>query len=260
MRILISNDDGAFAPGIRCLANALAEAGHEVFVGAPDRERSATGHCLTLHKPLRADEVPELYSNQVKKAWKINGTPCDAAKLALNMLMDIETLDLVVSGINRGPNLGTDVIYSGTVSAAVEGAIRGLPSIAVSIDSFDDMHYDTAAKVIVGLVAQIDWASFERHTVLNVNVPAVAYEELAGIRVTRLGLHRFKDVFERREDLRGKPYFWQTGVVIDHGEEDDTDVVAVQQGFVALTPISYDMTRFDCMDKVNSWSLAVQKV
>ncbi len=255
MRILISNDDGAHAPGIRALANALAEAEHEVFVGAPDRERSATGHCLTLHKPLRAEEVPELYSPKVKKAWKINGTPCDSAKLTMNMLLDLSTIDLIVSGINRGPNLGTDVIYSGTVSAAVEGAIRGLPAIAVSLDSFDDMHYDTAAQVVVKLVHQINWNEFKPHTVLNVNVPAIPYEELAGTRVTRLGLHRFKDIFERRQDLRGKSYFWQTGVVVDHGEEDDTDVVAVSQKYVALTPIYYDMTRYDYLNTVKDWTL-----
>ena len=103
MRILVSNDDGVHAPGVRCLANALADAGHEVFVGAPDRERSATGHCLTLHKPLRADEVPELYNSQVKKAWKINGTPCDAAKLSMNMLLDIQTIDLVVFDYEERP-------------------------------------------------------------------------------------------------------------------------------------------------------------
>ncbi len=255
MRILISNDDGAHAPGIRALANALAEAEHDVFVGAPDRERSATGHCLTLHKPLRAEEVPEMFSAKVKKAWKINGTPCDSAKLTMNMLLDLSSIDLVVSGINRGPNLGTDVIYSGTVSAAVEGAIRGLPAIAVSIDSFDDVHYETAAQVVVDLIQQIQWSEFKPHTVLNINVPAIPHDQLKGIRVTRLGLHRFKDIFERRQDLRGKAYFWQTGVVVDHGEEEDTDVVAVSQNYVALTPIYYDMTRYDYIDTVDQWSL-----
>lgn len=260
MRILVSNDDGVHAPGIRSLANALAEAGHEVFVGAPDRERSATGHCLTLHKPLRADEVPELYNSSVKKAWKINGTPCDSAKLAMNMLLDIQTLDLVISGINRGPNLGTDVIYSGTVSAAVEGAIRGIPAVAVSIDSFDDQHYETASRFIVNLLEQVQWNDFKRHTVLNVNVPALAFEDLKGVRVSRLGLHRFKDVFEKREDLRGRPYFWQTGVVVDHGEEDDTDVAAINQGFVAITPIYYDMTHYQYLDTVKNWTVALQPV
>lgn len=255
MRILISNDDGYHAPGIRCLANLLAEQGHTVFVGAPDRERSTTGHCLTLHKPLRAEPVPEHYSPAVSKAWKINGTPCDAAKLAMNMLLDISSLDLVVSGINRGPNLGTDVIYSGTVSAAVEGAIRGVPSIAVSLNSFDDQHYDTAARFIGTFVAGLDLKAFPRHTVMNVNVPALPYAELKGVRVTRLGLHRFRDVFEERADLRGQAYFWQTGIVENREQDADTDVFAVNEGYVSLTPIHYDMTRYDFLDSLNSWDL-----
>ncbi|PKL74371.1 MAG: 5'/3'-nucleotidase SurE [Candidatus Melainabacteria bacterium HGW-Melainabacteria-1] len=255
LRILISNDDGYHAPGIRCLANQLAELGHEVFVGAPDRERSTTGHCLTLHKPLRAEEVTELYSPHVAKAWMINGTPCDAAKLAMNMLLDINTLDVIVSGINRGPNLGTDVIYSGTVSAAVEGAIRAIPAIAVSLDSFDDLHYETAARYVGEALEQIHWEAFPRHMILNINVPAVAYEQLAGVRVTKLGLHRFRDVFEKREDLRGKTYYWQTGVVENREESPDSDVFAVREGYVSVTPIHYDMTRYDFIGSLQEWSL-----
>ena len=196
MRILISNDDGAHAPGIQALANHLAERGHEITVGAPDRERSTTGHCLTLHKPLRAEAVPEFFSPKVHQAYRINGTPCDAAKLAMNMLMNIADIDLVLSGINRGPNLGTDVIYSGTVSAATEGAIRGIPAIAVSLASFDDRHYHTAAEFIGSFLEQIRWAEFPKHTIFNVNVPPVEPSELAGVRVTRLGLHRFRDILK----------------------------------------------------------------
>ena len=255
LRILISNDDGFHAPGIRTLADHLAELGHEVFVGAPDRERSTTGHCLTLHKPLRAEEVSEFYSPRVAKAWKINGTPCDAAKLAMNMLMDINTIQVVISGINRGPNLGTDVIYSGTVSAAVEGAIRALPAIAVSLDSFDDLHYETAARFTGLLLKQIHWDAFPRHMVLNVNVPAVDFDQLAGVRVTKLGLHRFRDVFEKREDLRGKTYFWQTGIIESREEDADSDVLAVRQGHVSVTPIHYDMTRYDFVGPLQDWRL-----
>lgn len=256
MRILISNDDGAHAPGIRTLANHLAELGHEITIGAPDRERSTTGHCLTLHKPLRAEEVAELYSPKVHKAWRINGTPCDAAKLAMNMLMDISTIDLVLSGINRGPNLGTDVIYSGTVSAATEGAIRGIPAIAVSLANFDDLHYHTAAGFIGEFLTQINWAEFPKHTIFNVNVPPVEPSELAGVRVTRLGLHRFRDIFEKRTDLRGHAYFWQTGVVEDHEEDPDTDVIAIKQNYVSVTPIHYDMTRYDYLPVLENLHLS----
>ncbi len=255
LRILLSNDDGYHAPGIRCLANHLAELGYEIFVGAPDRERSTTGHCLTLHKPLRAEEVPELYSPQVAKAWKINGTPCDSAKLSMNMLLDISTIDVVISGINRGPNLGTDVIYSGTVSAAVEGAIRAIPAIAVSLDSFDDLHYETAARFIGQLVKQTNFATFPRHMILNVNVPAIEYDSLAGVKVTKLGLHRYRDIFEKREDLRGKVYYWQTGVIENREEASDSDVLAVRQGYVSVTPIHYDMTRYDFLSSLQEWGL-----
>lgn len=257
MRILISNDDGAHAPGIRTLANHLAQQDHEIFVCAPDRERSTTGHCLTLHKPLRAEEVPDAYSRNVKKAWRVNGTPCDSAKLGLNVLMDIDSLDLILSGINRGPNMGTDVIYSGTVSAAVEGAIRGLPAIAVSLDSFDDQHYETAAEFIGRLLQQMDLARFERHSILNVNVPAIPYSELQGVRVTKLGLHRYRDVFEERQDLRGRTYYWQTGVVHDRETSPESDVVAVRENFVSLTPIHYDMTSYTLADEVSAWGIQI---
>lgn len=255
MRILISNDDGYHAPGIRCLTNHLAELGHEVFVGAPDRERSTTGHCLTLHRPLRAEDASELYSEQVRKAWKINGTPCDSVKLAINMLLKLDSIDLIVSGINRGPNLGTDVIYSGTVSAAVEGAIRGIPALAVSSNSFDDLHYETAARFIGAFIPQLDLSDFPLHTVLNVNVPAVPHEELKGVRVTRLGLHRFRDIFEERKDLRGHSYYWQTGIVEDHEQDEDTDVFVVRENFVSVTPIHFDMTRYNYLETLAGWSL-----
>jgi 5'-nucleotidase len=173
----------------------------------------------------------------------------------MNMLMDIESIDVVVSGINRGPNLGTDVIYSGTVSAAVEGAIRGLPSIAVSLDSFDDLHYETAARFVGQVLNQIHWDAYPRHMILNVNVPAVDFEQLAGVRVTKLGLHRFRDVFEKREDLRGNPYYWQTGIIVSREEDAESDVLAVRQGYVSVTPIHYDMTRYDFMAPLQGWGL-----
>lgn len=255
MRILISNDDGYHAPGIRCLANHLAELGHKIFVGAPDRERSTTGHCLTLHKPLRAEDASELYSEQVHKSWKINGTPCDSIKLAMNMLVDLSQIDLVVSGINRGPNLGTDVIYSGTVSAAVEGAIRGIPAIAVSSNSFDDVHYESAARFIGVFLRELDLSTFPKHTVMNVNVPSLPYDELKGVRVTRLGLHRFRDIFEQRVDLRGQAYYWQTGVVEDHEQDEDTDVFAVRENYISVSPIHFDMTRYNYLETLTNWSL-----
>lgn len=255
MRILICNDDGVFAPGIQILANHLAEIGHAVFVGAPDRERSTTGHCLTLHKPLRALDARYLFNSLVKEAWQINGTPCDSAKLAMRMLVGIEQIDMVVSGINRGPNLGTDVIYSGTVSAAMEGAIAGFPSIAVSMASFDDIHYETGAYFVGSLIEQIQTHGLAKHTVMNVNVPALPVEAVKGVKITKLGLHRFRDIFEKRVDLRQHDYYWQTGVVEDREQEDDTDVLSVAHGYIAVTPLHYDMTRYGLMDGLKQWQL-----
>lgn len=253
MRILISNDDGYHAPGIQALANHLAELSHDVYVGAPDRERSTTGHCLTLHKPLHPTEVKGIYSPKVKKVWKINGTPCDSAKLTLNRLVDHTQIDVMLSGINRGPNMGADVLYSGTVSAALEGALYNIPSIAISLNSFDDLHYHTAAEFVGKFLEQINLAQFPEHNVLSVNVPAVEPEDVVGVKVTRLGRPRFKDVFEERKDPRGRDYYWQFGVV-ENIEEPGTDIEAVHQNFISVTPIHYDMTRQSSMEVVNSWN------
>lgn len=255
MRILICNDDGVYAPGIQTLANHLAEIGHSVYVGAPDRERSTTGHCLTLHKPLRALDARHLFHASIKEAWQINGTPCDAAKLSLRMLVGVENIDMLISGINRGPNLGTDVIYSGTVSAAMEGAIAGLPSIAVSMTSFDDVYYDTAAHFVGQLVTQIQAHGLAKHTLLNVNVPPLPQAEVKGVRIAKLGLHRFRDIFEKRIDLRDHAYYWQTGVVEDCEQGEDTDVLAVAHGYIAVTPLHYDMTRYNVMNTLQEWPL-----
>ncbi|MBC7543095.1 MAG: 5'/3'-nucleotidase SurE [Candidatus Sericytochromatia bacterium] len=249
MRILVSNDDGIMAPGIRALAETLAVA-HDVYVVAPDRERSATGHALTLHKPLRVETV-DFYKG-VKAAWALNGTPSDCIKLATGALLDAPP-DIVVSGINRGPNLGIDVIYSGTVSAAVEGMLMGYPSIAVSLAAFDDLHYATAADAIALMVGDVAAYPFPPRTLLNVNVPSLPSAEIAGTVLTKLGVRKYHDRFETRVDLRGRTYYWLAGEIVDVVEDPAADVMAIRNHQISITPVHYDLTCYPLLRDMEAW-------
>jgi 5'-nucleotidase len=249
MRILVSNDDGIMAPGIRALAETLATA-HDVYVMAPDRERSATGHALTLHKPLRVEKVD--FIPGVRAAWALNGTPSDCIKLAVGAMLDGPP-DLVVSGINRGPNLGVDVIYSGTVSAAVEGMMMGFKAIAVSIGAFDDKHYPTAAQAILRMVDDVAAYPFPARTLVNVNVPSVPPEEIRGSMLTKLGVRRYHDKFESRVDLRGRTYYWLAGEVVEVDEEPTADVTAMKQNLISITPVHYDLTCYPLLQDMQAW-------
>lgn len=253
MRILVSNDDGIVAPGIQALALALATE-HEVTVVAPDRERSATGHALTLHKPLRVDKVA--LGGNIKVSYAVNGTPSDCVKLAQGTLMP-EGIDAVFSGINRGPNLGTDVIYSGTVSAALEGTILGIPSVAISLASFSDLGYDKAAEFALELARQLSKPDHRlpHKCLLNVNYPAIEADEVAGVRITRLGERRYNDLFEVRTDPRGKTYYWLAGEVIEAEEAADTDVTAIRDNCISVTPIHYDMTFHPMRQDLEGWGI-----
>jgi len=241
MRILISNDDGIYAPGVRVLANTLHGAGHAVTVVCPDRERSATGHALTMHKPLRAEPAVEGFFAPGLTAWAVTGTPSDSVKLGLDAIVDGRP-DLVVSGINRGPNLGSDVLYSGTVSAAMEGALEGIASIAVSLASHKSLDFQPAADFIARLVAGLEPEPLEAPFLLNVNVPPLPTGELVGVRVCRLGMRRYRDLFERRVDPRGGAYYWLAGEVIEEEAAPDSDVAAIRAGCIALTPLHANLT------------------
>lgn len=248
MRILISNDDGVLAPGIRALSSRLAqEADHEVFVVAPDRERSTTGHSLTLHKPLRVQEV-EL-DERIKGAWATTGTPSDCVKLAVSQLLD-KPPDLVISGINSGPNLGSEVLYSGTVAAAMEGAFMGLISIAVSVMKPEKRYYASAAEVVARFLKVLPKAHLPERALLNINVPACPFEELAGVAVTELGVRMYNDMFEKRTDPRGRHYYWLYGHPVEEGEADTTDVVAVAHKKVSITPVTFNMTDTKTLKKL----------
>jgi 5'-nucleotidase len=249
MKLLISNDDGIFALGIKTLADTLALAGHEVIVVCPDRERSATGHGLTLHDPIRAEEVTGIFHHTVR-AWSCSGTPADCVKLALGALLD-GFPDFVLSGINHGANLGTDVLYSGTVSAAMEGTIEGIPSIALSLTSFTSQEFQPAANFAKDLIAHLENQPISESLLLNVNIPPVPAAEIAGVKITRQGIRRYFDTFQKRLDPRGKTYYWLSGEVVqdlDQPEhlhlppEIETDVRAIKRNYITIVPLQFNLT------------------
>jgi 5'-nucleotidase len=245
MRILLSNDDGYLAPGLHALDRALSQVAETVVV-APDRDRSGASNSLTLELPIRARTAEHGYV-------RVEGTPTDCVHLAITGLLDDEP-DMVVSGINSGPNMGDDVIYSGTVAAATEGRFLGYPAIAISMGCHEPQHYDTAARIAVELVQRLrDGNPLGEHLILNVNVPDLPYDELAGIRATRLG-HRHKaEPAVRSEDPRGRAIYWvgPAGGEADAGE--GTDFHALRHGFVSVTPIQVDLTRHQAVATVGEW-------
>jgi 5'-nucleotidase len=249
MRLLISNDDGIFALGIKTLADTLALAGHEVIVVCPDRERSATGHGLTLHDPIRAEIVTGIFHPSIK-AWSCSGTPADCVKLALGALLD-KFPDFVLSGINQGANLGTDVLYSGTVSAAMEGTIEGIPSIAFSLTSFSCQEFQPAADFAKTLLAHLVQQPSTESILLNINIPPVPAAEIAGVKITRQGIRRYVDTFQKRVDPRGKTYYWLSGEVIQDLEQPEqlhlppdteTDVQAIKRNYITIVPLQFNLT------------------
>jgi len=247
MKILISNDDGLLANGIRALIEALAPK-HDVYVVAPDRERSAAGHSLTLHTPLRVEEVDPKYG--AKRCWMTTGTPGDCVKLALNAILTPEEKpDLVISGINHGPNLGADILYSGTVSCAMEGAMMGYPSIATSLASMRCEYEDfkVTAMFVAEFIEKLDAYKIPKRTLLNINVPGLDKEDIAGIAVTELGSRMFTDEYEKRVDPRGKVYYWMAGELITEPVDANTDISAVRNNLISVTPITYEMTKVNIM-------------
>lgn len=264
MKLLISNDDGVYALGIRTLANTLAEAGHEVTVVCPDRERSATGHGLTLHQPIRAEKIESVFHPAVN-VWACSGTPSDCVKLAIWALLDSPP-DLVLSGINHGSNLGTDVLYSGTVSAAMEGVIEGIPSIAFSLTSFSSQEFQPAADFAAVLVRQLEKHPLPELTLLNVNVPAIDRNEIRGALVTRQGVRRYTDVFEKRVDPRGKIYYWLAGELLEDIEDPDvpdeapTDVQAIRENYITITPLHYNLTSPSGLKMTQEWTLEMSQI
>ena len=245
MLILVSNDDGIHSAGIHVLADALRSIG-DVYVIAPDRERNAASHALTLHKPLRLEQLRD-------KVYSVNGTPTDCINLAINGILP-EKPDIVVSGINKGGNLGDDVTYSGTVSAAFEGTLLGIPSFAVSQVAEGDYKFETAAKVAVFLALQIKERSLPPGVLLNVNVPNLDIKEIKGIKMTRQGKRIYdENAIIEKVDPRGKKYYWIGGSRLSWEKTEDSDFSAIEEEKVSITPLRLDLTEYTALKTLQGW-------
>jgi 5'-nucleotidase len=244
MRILLSNDDGYFAPGLAALAKAL-EPLADVTVVAPERDRSGSSNSLTLDRPLMLRQAPSGY-------YFVNGTPTDCVHLAVTGMLD-HLPDMIISGINHGANMGDDTIYSGTVAAATEGFLLGIPAMAVSLANVQGGHFETAAGVVVGLVRRYQAKPWREATLLNINVPDLPPEALQGVEVTRLGKRHKAEPVLKSVNPRGQTVYWvgAAGLAQDAGE--GTDFHAVARGHVSITPLQIDLTRYAQVDGLKGW-------
>lgn len=248
MKILVSNDDGVLAPGIKMLAAELAQIA-DIQVVAPDRNRSGASNSLTLTRPLRIKQLDNGF-------YSVEGTPTDCVHLAVTGFSD-PVPDMVVSGINEGSNLGDDILYSGTVAAAMEGRNLGLPAIAISMVGENIKHYETAAVIAKQLVLQLSHNPLPSQTILNVNVPNLPLHEIKGLQVTRLGTRHHAEPTIKELDPRGRPIYWvgPPGPEADAGE--GTDFHAINMGYVSITPLHLDMTHYKMFDKLANWLVDV---
>lgn len=244
MHILLSNDDGYAAPGLRALADALSPLA-KITVVAPERNRSGASNSLTLERPLRASEAENGFI-------RVDGTPTDCVHLAITGLLDSEP-DMVFAGINHGANLGDDVIYSGTVAAATEGRFLGLPAVAISLAAHNPQHFETAARVAVELLERIRKNPLPADTILNVNVPDIPLAELQGYQATRLGARHKAEPVIRTQDPRGREIFWVgcAGPEADAGP--GTDFHAIRNHCVSVTPLQIDLTRYERLSQLGAW-------
>lgn len=252
MRILLTNDDGINAPGIQALWNELSSIAN-VEVVAPDSERSAASQAITVHHPIRVDRHCLNQPNIC--AWRVGGTPTDCVKIAIEALLT-ERPDFVVSGINQGANLGTDVLYSGTVSAAIEAAMHGIQAIAVSLDSWEVCDFNPAARFTKKLIQSMKNRSLPPNTLLNVNVPVAGEGNYNGVAITKLGVRKYDNTFTKRRDPRGRDYYWMGGSVVDSDNDEDSDIVAVSQGKISVTPVHFDLTNYAIMDLLKEWEIS----
>ena len=250
MKLLLTNDDGIFAKGIETLFHALSVE-HEVTVVATETEQSAVGHAITMLEPLRVNTVNR---NGRFFGYALRGTPADCVKIAVSELMD-PAPEIVVSGINLGANVGVDVIYSGTVSAATEAAVLGLPSIAVSIDSFTPVSLSAAKEFIPKLVALAAKEGLPPGVCLNVNVPNLPAEKIRGVRITRQGTQRYVEKYDRRIDPRNHVYYWLTNESVLLDDDPESDSCALATGYISVTPIHHDLTSYPALERLKGWGL-----
>ena len=248
--ILVSNDDGVDAPGIYALVQELKKIG-DVVVVAPDKQQSAVGHAITMNFPLRAKEIKK---DGAFFGYAVEGTPADSVKLAVKALLKRKP-DLVISGVNHGANTAISIIYSGTVSAATEGTILGIPSIAVSLTTYGPPDFRYAAKFARKLAQLVLKKGLPEGTLLNVNVPAVPEKDIKGIRVTRQGRAVWNDTFDIRRDPTNKEYYWLTGDLQDDDEGPEFDQSCIRDNYVSVTPLHYDLTDYKLLDMMERWSV-----
>ncbi len=252
--ILLTNDDGVFAPGLFALKTELERAGHRVTVCAPERQRSASGHSITLHKPLRMKQVA---LEDGSPAWACSGTPADCVTLGLLELCSSDPAQLVVSGMNHGPNLGWDVTYSGTVSAAMEAVITGIPAIAVSAASYDEtIHWTPGARYVAEtLVPAVTSRGLPPVTLLNVNAPSLPADQIRGVRLCTQGDRQYVDRLDKRTDPVGRPYWWLGGKIHSAETAEGTDTHAIGDGFITVTPIHLDLTAHAFLRDLRGWGI-----
>jgi len=249
MKILCTNDDGYLAPGITVLARAAASLGSVTMV-APDREQSATSNSLTLHHPLRARRARD-------GAWIVDGTPTDCVILAVNELLP-ERPDVCLSGVNHGGNMGEDVLYSGTVAAAMEATVIGIPAVAISYCGMFPEELEGFEELVGRVLAAIlNGGSFPADTLFNVNLPAIAPDEVKGIRVTSLGRRRYAASITRADDPSGREYFWIGGGVATWRGPEQSDFQAVEDGYVSVTPLHLDLTNYRLLEDIRAWDLTL---
>lgn len=240
--ILISNDDGINSEGLHKLHETLGDLG-EVFVVAPDRDQSAVSHSLSLYRPLRIEQISD-------NVYTVDGTPTDCVNIAVNGILKDRKIDIVVSGINKGENLGDDITYSGTVSAAMEGALLGVPSIAVSLATKVDFNFEAAAYYSKLIAEYVLRSNLPPATILNVNVPHMPKGDIRGILVTRQGKRVYGEPIVEKVDPRGKKYYWIGGYELGSLDIENSDIAAVKSGYVSVTPISLDLTDYGFLDKL----------
>ena len=246
MLALLTNDDGFQAEGLLRLRKEIAKV-CDVMVVAPVADQSAAGHSLTLQRPLRLNEISEGY-------YSVDGTPTDAVMVAVHGILNNKLPDILISGINRGPNMGDDVTYSGTVSAAFEGAILGIPSVAVSSVPFDDIDYAAMARFTRKLAKKVLENNLPESTLLNVNIPNPKTGKYPGVRITRLGKRVYRDIIVEKIDPRGRKYYWIAGEPDWHHFE-QSDFSATSEGFISITPLKMDMTDYELMQHLEKWKL-----
>ncbi len=246
--ILVTNDDGISAKGIRSLVEVLAEIG-EVIVVAPDKPQSGMGHAITINQPLRLNKS-DIFGTI--EAYSCSGTPVDCVKLGIYEVLK-QKPDLIVSGVNHGENTSTNVLYSGTMSAAVEGAMEGIPSIGFSLCDFDaDADFSATKEMIARILEKIDLSQFPKGVCYNINIPKLSIDEIKGVKVVRQALAYWEDKFDKRLDQFGKPYYWLTGDFGNHEPGENTDLEAIKEGYVTIVPTQFDLTAYSVLEQVKT--------